>query len=103
MTNKVQATFRDYDIIRYPVMTEKSTKLLEIANAYVFVVDKFATKPEIKIAIQRVFGVKVKSVNTISVQGKRKVFRGKPGQRADFKKAIIRLESGEKIDLGVGV
>ena len=103
MTDKVKATFKDYDIIRYPVLTEKSTKILETSNAYVFVVDKFATKPEIKDAIERVFGVKVKAVNTLVTKGKNKLFRGKPGRRSDFKKAIITLESGNKIDLGVGV
>jgi large subunit ribosomal protein L23 len=103
MTEKSQATFRDYDIIRYPVMTEKSTMILEMANAYVFVVDKFASKPEIKNAIERVFGVEVLSVNTILNKGKRKVFRGRRGKRANFKKAIIRLVEGNKIELGVGV
>lgn len=103
MTEKVKATFRDYDIIRHPVMTEKSTKILETSNAYVFVVDVSATKGQIKDAIERVFDVKVKAVNTIVMKGKRKVFRGKPGRRADYKKAIIQLDSGNKIDLGVGV
>jgi len=103
MTDKVRATYRDYDIIRHPVLTEKSTKILETSNAYVFVVDISATKPEIKGAIERVFGVKVKAVNTIVMKGKSKVFRGKPGRRADYKKAIVHLDSGSKIDLGVGV
>lgn len=104
MTNTVaKATFRDYDIIRHPVLTEKSTKLLEEANAYVFVVHKSATKPEIKDAIERVFGVKVVSVNTMVNKGKTKVFKGRTGYRADFKKAIIKLEANNKIDLGVGV
>ena len=103
MTDKVKATFRDYDIIRHPVMTEKSTKILETSNAYVFVVDISATKGEIKNAIERVFGVKVVSVNTLINKGKTKTFKGRLGRRADFKKAIVRLESGNKIDLGVGV
>ena len=103
MTDKVKATFRDYDIIRHPVMTEKATNLLEKSNAYVFVVDISATKIEIKGAIERVFGVKVKAVNTIVMKGKRKLFRGKPGKRADYKKAMVQLDSGNKIDLGVGV
>ncbi|MDR0942130.1 MAG: 50S ribosomal protein L23 [Holosporales bacterium] len=103
MSETVKATFRDYDIIRHPLMTEKSTMILEKANAYVFVVDKFATKPEIKNAVERVFGVKVFSVNTILNKGKNKVFRGRRGRRSDFKKAIVRLAEGNKIDLGVGV
>ena len=103
MTSKIKATSRDYDIIRHPVMTEKSTMILEKSNAYVFVVDKTATKIEIKRAIERIFDVKVIGVNTILNKGKNKVFKGKPGRRADFKKAIVRLESGNKIELGVGV
>ena len=103
MTDKVKATFRDYDIIRHPVMTEKSTMILEKSNAYVFVVDKSATKAEIKNAIERVFGVTVKAVNTIIVKGKTKIFRGRPGRRVDYKKAIVQLDSDNRIDLGVGV
>lgn len=103
MTDKVKATSRDYDIIRHPLMTEKSTMILEKANAYVFVVDKTATKIEIKRAVERIFDVKVIGVNTILNKGKNKIFRGKSGKRADFKKAIVRLESGNKIELGVGV
>ena len=103
MTEKVKPTPRDFDIIRYPLMTEASSKLTGAHNAYVFVVDKSATKPEIKEAVQRVFNVKVKSVNTMIVKGKVKSVRGKPGKRADWKKAIVRLESDAKIDLGVGV
>ena len=103
MTDKVKATFRDYDIIRHPVMTEKSTMILEKSNAYVFVVDKSATKAELKNAIERVFGVTVKAVNTIIVKGKTKIFRGRPGRRVDYKKAIVQLDSDNRIDLGVGV
>ncbi|GHT88887.1 50S ribosomal protein L23 [Alphaproteobacteria bacterium] len=94
---------KEFDMIRYPVMSERATKILKMTNAYVFVVDKMATKQEIRAAIGRVFSVKVKSVNTMLVAGKEKIFRGKRGKRADFKKAIVRLESGEKIDLGIGV
>jgi large subunit ribosomal protein L23 len=101
-TNK-RAAPKDYDIIRYPLLTEKSTKILETSNAYVFVVDKFANKFDIKRAIERVFSVKVVSVNTLISKGKRKVFRGRIGKRSDFKKAIVRLETGNKIDLGMGV
>ncbi len=99
----VKVSFREYDIIRYPVMTEKSTKLLELSNSYVFVVDKTATKPEIKDAIEKIFGVKVISVQTIVNKGKTKYFRGKPGKRSDFKKAIVKIAADGKIDLGVGV
>jgi large subunit ribosomal protein L23 len=102
MSSKVSATSVDYDLIRYPVMTEKSTKILNDSNAYVFVVEKNANKPGIKRAVERIFGVKVKSVNTIVVKGKRKVFRGRLGRRSDFKKAIVKLNDGDRIDLVVG-
>ncbi|MDR2667318.1 MAG: 50S ribosomal protein L23 [Holosporales bacterium] len=103
MKNKVKAMSKDYDVVRYPVMTEKSTMVLEKANAYVFAVDKHATKPEIKKAIEGIFDVKVVSVNTILNKGKRKVFRGHRGRRADLKKAVVKLELGNKIELGTGV
>jgi large subunit ribosomal protein L23 len=100
---ETKATFRDYDIIRHPVLTEKSTMLLESANSYVFVVDKRANKKDIKEAVEKIFEVEVESVNTINVHGKIKFFRGIKGRRADFKKAIIKVKQGNKIDLGVGV
>ncbi|MDR1488349.1 MAG: 50S ribosomal protein L23 [Holosporales bacterium] len=104
MAEKVAITtpkFKDFDIIRSPSMTEKSNLLLEKVNAYTFIVDKTAKKQEIKGAIERVFKVKVLSVNTINSQGKTKVFRGRIGKRADFKKAIVKLAENNKIDLGV--
>lgn len=103
MSDKIKATARDYDIIKYPLMTEKSTKILETSNGYVFIVDKTATKFDIKNAVERIFDVKVLSVNTLINKGKNKTFRGIPGRRSDFKKAIVRLEEGNKIELGVGV
>jgi large subunit ribosomal protein L23 len=103
MTSISGATFRQYDIIRYPLMTEKSNMILEKTGAYVFVVSKDATKPEIKEAIQKIFNVDVVSVNTILSKGKKKVFRGHVGRRSDFKKAIIRIKEGQRIELGTGV
>jgi large subunit ribosomal protein L23 len=103
MIDKNQATLKDYDVVRYPVVTEKSTMLLEKANAYVFVVDKHAAKPDIKGAVERIFNVKVLSVNTILNKGKRRVFRGRRGKRADFKKAIVKLVAGNVIELSAGV
>lgn len=103
MTDKVQAFSKDYDILRYPVLTEKSTQNLEKANAYVFVVDINATKHDVKNAVERVFGVKVAKVNTIVRKGKVRGFRGKYGKKADIKRAIVKLNAGDKIELGVGV
>jgi large subunit ribosomal protein L23 len=98
-----QATARDFDLIRYPLNTEQTTAMRDNLNTYVFVVDKKATKPEIKAAFERIFGVKVVSVNTMIVKGQNTGFRGIPGKHSDFKKAIVRLEAGSKIDLEVGV
>lgn len=94
---------KDFDIIRYPVNTEESNRILEKQNAYTFVVCKRASKPEIKNAFEKVFGVKVLSVHTMIRKGKRKIFRGKVGKRMDEKRAIVRLAPDSKIDLGMGV
>lgn len=101
MTDLVKG--KDFDIIRYPVNTEESNRIIEKQNAYTFVVSKKASKPEIKNAFERVFGVKVLSVHTMVRKGKSKVFRGKIGKRIDEKKAIVRLDPDSKIDLGMGV
>ena len=103
MTDKVQAYSRDYDILRYPILTEKSTMILEKSNSYVFVVDMNATKQDVKNAVERIFGVKVEKVNTIVNKGTVKGFRGRYGKRVDVKKAIVKLGAGDKIELGVGV
>lgn len=95
-------TERMYDIIRAPVVTEKSTRGAEV-NQVTFRVAMDATKPEIKKAIETLFKVKVKRVNTIRVNGKRKRFQGRPGRRADYKKAIVSLAEGEMIDVMTGV
>ncbi len=93
---------RAYTIISAPHVTEKAT-LLTQDGSYVFRTSIDATKPEIKSAIEQIFKVKVESVNTLVAKGKTKRFRGRPGQRSDFKKAIVRLAQGQTIDLGAGV
>ena len=90
------------DIIIRPVITEKAMKSAE-NNQVTFVVSLNATKPQIKKAIESVFGVEVKSVNTLRQAGKVKSFRGKPGVRSDVKKAIITLAKGQTIDVTAGV
>ena len=90
-----------YDIIVKPIITEKATQLSE-NNQIVFEVNIDSSKIEIKKAIESVFGVVVKAVNTIRVKGKTKVFKGRRGQRSDFKKAIITLKEGQSIDLSLG-
>ena len=93
---------RHYDIVLAPHITEKSTMLSE-ANAVVFRVAPRATKPEIKAAVEALFGVSVVGVNTIVSKGKTKRWKGKPYQRSDVKKAIVRLAEGQSIDITEGV
>jgi large subunit ribosomal protein L23 len=93
---------RHYDVIISPVITEKATILSE-QNKVVFKVRKDATKPQIKAAVEKLFDVKVKGVNTILTEGKMKVFKGRLGQRSDVKKAIVTLEDGQKIDVTTGL
>lgn len=87
-----------YDIIKSPVVTEKSTACIEY-NKYVFRVAIDATKQQVKKAVELAFGVKVESVNTIKMKGKQKRFRGRIGQRSDFKKAIVTLSEGQSLDM----
>ena len=93
---------RHYDIVLAPHITEKSTMLSE-TNSVVFRVAPKATKPEIKAAVEALFGVSVISVNTLTTKGKSKRWQGKPYQRSDMKKAIVRLAEGQSIDITEGV
>ena len=96
--NELQA----YDVILAPSITEKSTTASEF-NQVVFKVRRDATKPEIKAAVERLFGVKVKAVNTLNRKGKNKRFRGFKGKQQDIKKAIVTLEQGHSIDITTGL
>jgi large subunit ribosomal protein L23 len=91
-----------YDIVRKPIITEKATMASE-ANAVVFQVAMDANKPQIKEAVEALFGVKVKAVNTTITKGKAKRFRGRPGVRNDVKKAYVTLEEGNAIDVTTGL
>jgi len=91
-----------YEIIRGPVITEKATMLTE-KHQVIFRVAMSASKPEIKAAVEGLFGVKVVAVNTLIQKGKAKRFRGRPGQRSDIKKAFVRLAEGQSIDLSTGL
>ncbi len=95
---KTEMTDRLYAVLRRPVITEKAMKVSEQGQV-TFTVPMDATKPEIKKAVEAVFGVKVKAVNTLCVAGKSKMFRGQKGVRSDFKKAIVTLVDGEKLDV----
>jgi large subunit ribosomal protein L23 len=92
----------NYDVILSPVITEKATRLSE-ANQVVFRVALDATKPKIAKAVEDLFKVKVKAVNTVRVKGKQKAFRGRPFVRSDFKKAIVTLVEGYQIDISTGL
>jgi len=96
------STERKYEIIRAPLITEKSTLLSEY-NQVTFLVAPDASKPEIKAAVEDLFKVKVTAVNTIVRKGKAKRFRGRPGRRIDTKKAIVTLAEGQSIDVTTGV
>ena len=91
-----------YDIVRSPVITEKSTVMSE-HNKVMFNVARTASKPEIKEAVEALFGVKVKAVNTLLRKGKVKRFRNTIGRQPDVKKAIVTLEDGQSIDVTGGL
>mgnify|MGYP006180260869 CR=1 FL=1 len=91
-----------YDLIKKPIITEQATMAGE-NNAVVFQVSMDATKPKIKEAVEAIFGVKVKAVNTTITPGKVKKFRGRLGERSDKKKAYVTLEAGNTIDVSTGL
>ncbi len=98
MNDKIRA----YDIILSPVITEKSTLVSE-NNQVIFNVALKSTKPEIKSAIESLFGVKVTAVNTLVRKGKTKVFRGIKARQSDTKKAFVTLAEGDSIDVTTGL
>jgi large subunit ribosomal protein L23 len=91
-----------YDLIRAPVITEKATNASE-HNQVIFRVPLTATKREVKAAVEGLFSVKVDAVNTIRVMGKTKRVKGRIGQRSDYKKAIVTLAEGSRIDVTTGI
>lgn len=98
----MSAKAQHYDVIRKPVITEKATMASE-NGAVVFEVAIDSNKPQIKEAVEALFGVKVKAVNTTITKGKTKRFRGTPGKRKDVKKAYVTLEEGNTIDVSTGL
>lgn len=98
----MSAKAEHYDVIRKPVITEKATMASE-HNAVVFEVAPDANKPQIKEAVEALFGVTVKAVNTTITKGKVKRFRGRLGTRKDIKKAYVTLEEGNTIDVSTGL
>ena len=101
-TKLIVSRARMYEVIRAPLITEKTTNGSEHSQV-TFRVSMDATKPEIKQAVEGLFKVKVKAVNTVTVKGKAKLFKGRPGTRSDWKKAIVSLAEGQKIDVTTGL
>lgn len=98
----MSAKAEHYDVIVKPIITEKATMTSE-NNGVVFQVAKDSNKPQIKQAVEALFGVKVKAVNTTITKGKAKKFRGRAGERSDKKKAYVMLEAGNTIDVSTGL
>ena len=88
-----------YSIIRAPRVSEKTARLQEMSNQYVFEVATDATKADIKVAVEKIFDVKVDAVNVVNVKGKGKAFKNRTGRRGDWRKAYVKLADGQSIDV----
>jgi large subunit ribosomal protein L23 len=88
-----------YNVIRAPRVSEKTARLQELSNQYAFEVAKTATKADIKSAVEKIFDVKVETVNVVNVKGKNKAFRNRQGSRGDWRKAYVKLADGQSIDV----
>jgi large subunit ribosomal protein L23 len=86
-------------VIRAPHVSEKTARIQEVSNQYVFEVAREATKADIKSAVEKLFDVKVEAVNTVNVKGKNKSFKNREGRRGDWRKAYVRLAAGQTIDV----
>ncbi|OSZ64567.1 50S ribosomal protein L23 [Sphingomonas sp. IBVSS1] len=93
---------KHYDVVVKPVITEKSTLVSEF-NQVVFQVAKDATKPQIKAAVEALYGVKVLAVNTMVAKGKTKRWRGQEYRRSDVKKAVVTVADGDRIDVTTSI
>ena len=88
-----------YSVIRAPRVSEKTARLQEVSNQYVFEVATDATKADIKVAVEKLFDVKVEAVNVVNVKGKGKAFKNRMGRRGDWRKAYVKLADGQSIDV----
>ena len=88
-----------YEVIRAPRVSEKTARLQEVSNQYVFEIAKTATKADVKAAVEAIFSVKVEAVNVVNVKGKSKAFRNRQGSRNDWRKAYVTLAEGQAIDV----
>ena len=88
-----------FSVLRAPRVSEKTARLQEVSNQYVFEVAKTATKADIKVAVEKIFDVSVKAVNVVNVKGKSKTFKFRQGRRGDWRKAYVTLADGQSIDV----
>ena len=97
MSDVKPALGKHYEIIRAPRVSEKTARLQEVSNQYVFEVATTATKADIKVAVERLFAVTVERVNVLNVKGKEKAFKNRMGRRVDWRKAYVTLAEGQSI------
>ncbi|MCC8362327.1 50S ribosomal protein L23 [Lysobacter sp. A6] len=93
------STTNVYEVIRAPRVSEKTARLQEVSNQYVFEIAKTATKADVKAAVEQIFDVKVEAVNVVNVKGKNKSFKFRTGKRGDWRKAYVKLAEGQSIDV----
>ena len=99
MKNAKTAFSNLYEVIRAPRVSEKTARLQEVSNQYVFEIAKEATKADVKSAVEQIFEVNVKAVNVVNVKGKNKSFKFRQGRRGDWRKAYVTLAEGQSIDV----
>ena len=93
------STTNVYEVIRAPRVSEKTARLQEVSNQYVFEIAKTATKADVKAAVEKIFEVTVKAVNVVNVKGKNKSFKFRSGKRGDWRKSYVTLAEGQSIDV----
>ena len=96
---KAASATNAYEVIRAPRVSEKTARLQEVSNQYVFEIAKTATKADVKAAVEQIFSVNVKAVNVVNVKGKTKSFKFRQGRRGDWRKAYVTLADGQSIDV----
>ena len=88
-----------FNVLRAPRVSEKTARLQEVSNQYVFEISSDATKADVKAAVEQIFDVKVEAVNVVNVKGKNKSFKFRQGKRGDWRKAYVKLAEGQSIDV----
>ena len=96
---KAASATNAYEVIRAPRVSEKTARLQEVSNQYVFEIAKTATKADVNAAVEQIFSVNVKAVNVVNVKGKTKSFKFRQGRRGDWRKAYVTLAEGQSIDV----